>query len=130
MASSGRYLWILFMPALALGSIGCSGGDRPELGRVQGTVTLDGKPLSGAVVMFLPESGRPAVANTDSAGKYDLIYTHGVNGAKVGPNTVRVVWPDDGPAPVPIPAKYNDESQLKKDVKAGSNTFDLKLDSK
>src|SRR5262245_49070668 len=47
---------------------GCSGGDRPELGYVSGTVTMDGEPLVGVIVTFKPEQGRPAVDVTDADG--------------------------------------------------------------
>ncbi len=125
-----RLVLSLLLSAMALGSIGCGRSDLPALGRVRGTVTLDGKPLAGVIVTFLPDKGRPAVANADSNGQYDLLYTHGVKGATVGPNTVRILWPDGAEATVPIPAKYGAKSELKMDVKAGNNTFDLKLESK
>ena len=70
------------------------------------------------------------MANTDSEGNYDLNYTDEVKGAKVGPSTVNIMWPDGEPGPVPIPAKYNTKSELKMDVQSGDNTFDLKLESK
>ena len=130
MVSPGRLVFILLLSAMVLGSIGCRRGDLPELGRVRGTITLDAKPLSGVVVMFLPDKGRPAVANTDSEGRYDLTYVHGVQGANVGPNTVRIVWPDGEPGSAAIPAKYGAQSDLKVDVKSGDNTFDFPMESK
>jgi hypothetical protein len=54
---------------------GCGGGDRPALVEVNGTVTLDGKPLEGAVVVFQPvqvddpKFKRPARSVSDAAGK-------------------------------------------------------------
>jgi hypothetical protein len=112
---------------MAMGSIGCGRSDLPELGRVRGTVTLDGKPLAGVIVTFLPDAGRPAVANTDSKGNYDLMYTHDVKGATVGPNTVRVLWPDGVAGTAAIPDKYGANSELKTDVKPGKNTFDITM---
>lgn len=130
MAYSSRVAFTVLLSVVAFGTIGCGRSDLPELGRVQGVVTLDGKPLAGVIVMFLPEKGRPAVANADSEGRYELMYTHGVKGATVGPNTVRVLWPDGEAGTAKIPEKYNAKSELKMDVKAGKNTFDLKLESK
>lgn len=126
-----RLALIFCLSALSLVSFGCgSQGDRPELGRVQGTVTLDGRPLPGVIVRFFPDTGRPSTAATDSQGHYDLVYTHGVHGAKVGPHTVSLAWPDDEPGTVPIPEKYGDNSQEKVEVKPGSNTFNFALESK
>jgi hypothetical protein len=123
----------VFGSALALAMLtaaGCGGsGDRPELGEVTGTVTLDGQPLKGVIVMFTPDSGRPASGVTDESGRYELIYRYGVSGAKAGPNTVSFEYPtgDSGP---PIPAKYGGQSTLKKHVESGDNAFDFELSSK
>ena len=80
-------LMVMFGGALALS--GC-GEDGPELGRVEGTVTMDGKPLPNASVVFVPENGRPAGATTDAQGKYVLNFTAGREGALLGKNTVRI----------------------------------------
>lgn len=113
---------------LSWGATGCGGsGDRPELGKVSGTVKMDGKPLSGVIVVFKPDAGRAATGIADAAGKYQLTYLHGVNGAKVGPSTVSFEWPlgTSGPA---IPEKYAAKSELKVEVKMGSNTLDFNLE--
>ena len=75
-------------------------------------------------------SGRPAVGTTESDGRYKLMYTHGVSGAKVGPVTVIIAWPDGEPGPMPIPAKYGAQADLKVEVKPGDNTFDFPMESK
>ena len=110
--------------------IGCGRSDLPDLGTVQGKVTMDGQPLAGAIVMFQPASGRPAFGNTDESGYYELKFTDDADGTVVGPNSVRIFWPDGEPGSKPIPAKYNSKSDLKQEVAAGSNTFDFTLDSK
>lgn len=130
MTASPKLALILFFPALSLVAAGCSRGDRPELGEVRGTVTLDGKPLAGVNVQFFPDTGRPATGTTGSDGRYELSYSHGVSGAKVGPATVTIAWPDGEPGPVPVPAKYGAESELKVEVKPGDNTFDFPMESK
>lgn len=121
---------LLVGSAIMVSSVGCGRSDLPPLGRVRGTVTLDGKPLSGAIVSFQPENGRPAVANTDANGNYELVYIGGVKGAKVGLNSVRVFWPDDVEGTAVIPDKYNAKTTLKFEVKPGNNKFDLELESK
>ncbi len=124
-----RLLLIGLLPALVLASIGCGRSDLPELGRVQGTVTLDGKPLAGVIVTFQPDSGRPAVANADSEGRYDLMYTNDVKGATVGQNTVKVIWPDGATPTAKIPEEYGYNSTIKKEVKAGKQTIDIAMKS-
>lgn len=120
----------LCVGAAVMGALGCSRGDLPELGKVSGTVTLDGQPLSGAIVMFQPASGRPAFGNTDESGNYDVSFTGDVKGAVVGKSSVHIFWPDGEPGSKPIPAKYNAKSEITKDVAGGSNTFDFALESK
>lgn len=106
---------------------GCGGsGDRPELGEVTGTVTLDDKPLAGVIIVFKPATGRPGTATTDVDGHYELEYRHGVPGAKLGPNTISFEWPIGAAGPA-IPEKYTTKTELKEDVKAGDNVFDFKL---
>ena len=119
-----------FLSAMVPAIVGCGRSDLPELGRVQGTVTLDGKPLPNAAVGFYPLSGgRQALAIIDEEGKYELTFVDGVNGAKTGVNEVTVFWPDGTEPTAPIPAKYNKDSELKFDVKPGKNTFDIKMES-
>jgi hypothetical protein len=130
--------------------LGCSGlGDQPELGQVTGTITLDGKPLSGIAVVFQPDNGRPARGMTDAEGKYELTYVRQTKGTKVGPNRVEIAPSEDGATEevessddesksvakrpksgkLTVPSRYNVQSELKVDVKAGKNTFDFKLES-
>lgn len=61
--------------ALTLLASGCE-SEGPPLVRVQGVVTLDGRPLAGKSVRFFPQADTPGVgagANTGSDGSYDLI---------------------------------------------------------
>lgn len=110
--------------------LGCS-DNNPPLGKVSGRVTLDDKPLSGVIINFKPDDGRAATATTDQDGMYTLEFSYGVAGAKVGPNTVMFEWPLDGANGPPIPKKYTGlQSELKADVKKGSNQLDFPLKSK
>lgn len=124
-------------------SLGCGSSDRPELGDVHGTVTMDGAPLANAQVVFSPEGGRPSTGVTDAAGKYTLTYIRDIKGAKVGNHSVRIESVPAAPsdpeaatkeAPIPfketIPAKYNAKSTLTAEVKPGENTIDFPLESK
>lgn len=130
MIDGRRLALALFFSAIVPAIVCCGRSDLPELGRVQGTVTLDGKPLPNAAVGFYPLSGgRQALAIIDEEGKYELTFVDGVNGAKTGVNEVTVFWPDGTEPTAPIPAKYNKDSELKFDVKPGKNTFDIKMES-
>lgn len=104
-----------------------------------GTITLDGNPLPDAEVIFTPEGGgRPAVAETNAQGDFELIYTIGQLGAPPGKYVVRVrtattTVNDAGKeviVPEKVPAKYNDQSQLVCEVIQGdTNHFVLNLES-
>lgn len=117
---------VLFSLVLSVATGGCSQGDQPELGEVSGTVKWNGEPLAGVIVMFKPENGRPGSAETDTQGNYELFYKAGVKGTKLGPNTVSLTWPTGFDGPV-IPEKYAGRSELKLDVKAGANKYDIEI---
>jgi hypothetical protein len=119
-----------------LGSVvGC--GDA-NLGRVRGTVTLDGQPLDGAMVTFAPvEGGRPAAGRTDAQGRYQLVYSRDSSGAMIGEHLVTISTYDERPGengedliiPERVPARYNANSELKKTVESGSNEINFELES-
>lgn len=84
---------------LALVCPGCSGtasdDSLPDFNTVKvvpagGVVTLDGKPLPKAVVIFMPKSGPPPQGETDENGRYKLNY--GRDGAPPGEYTVAVSY--------------------------------------
>jgi len=112
---------------------GCGGvGDLPELSDVTGYVQLDGQPVAAAQVTFQPEGGRPSTGFTDKDGYYELSYSRGETGAKVGRHTVQIstfVAPDEEQAGAPerIPARFNMKSELIREVAAEDNdiSFDL-----
>jgi hypothetical protein len=109
---------------------GCGGqGDRPPLGQVTGRVTIGGEPLAGVLVLFHPDSGRMAGGTTDKDGKYELSYTDEAKGCKVGPATIGFAAPTGGSPSHAIPAKYQNKSELKREVKAGAQTFDFELEA-
>lgn len=120
--------------ALALACVvgGCGRSDRPQLGRVGGTVTLDGAPLVGALVVFIPDGpGRSALATTDSAGRYELTYLRDIPGANVGSHTVRITTAteDRGGREI-LPPRYHEKTELAATIAPGANTIDFPLKSK
>jgi hypothetical protein len=69
---------------------GC-GPSRPETVPVSGRVTLDGRPVEGATVMFSPEAeGRPATGTTDAEGNFTLKTFEPGDGALLGKHRVTV----------------------------------------
>ena len=129
----------LFVAVVSVGVTGC-GGDTPPIGAVSGTITLNGQPLEGATVEFAPAKGRGSIGVTDDKGTYVLKYTNTVDGALVGEHTVRITTgaprsasneggDSPGGKPERIPPAYNSQSEVKAEVKAGSNTFDYDIDS-
>lgn len=116
---------------------GCGGPDK--VGGVTGKVTLSGQPLPDAMVTFSPtaEGATSGVGKTDSEGNYTLTFAADVEGAQEGENVVRISTyreanPDADPpqpaVPEKVPAKYNVKTELKVEVKPGSNTFDFPLE--
>jgi len=70
---------------------GCSNSSRPPTYRVTGTVTLQGKPVAGAAITFVPTGeGEAASAITDSEGKYALTTWEAGDGARPGEYRVKV----------------------------------------
>lgn len=116
--------------------VGCStrSADQPEIAPVSGTVTLDGRPLGNARVVFQSDAGAIAFAKTSADGTYELTYIRSAKGAGLGRNVVRISTPTDGPVGPkwkdPIPAAYNTASTLEAEVVKGRNVFDFALESK
>ncbi len=113
---------------------------------------MDGEPLAATVVVFSPDNGRPARGKTDAEGKYELTYIGQTHGAKIGHHRVEIAPNEEGedeaeieaatagesaatskppvkPKKIGVPARYNVNSGLEADVKAGENVFDFKLES-
>jgi hypothetical protein len=129
------------MPLAACLLLGCSSGG-PDIAYVSGRVTMDGKPLPNATVVFVPENGRPAGATTDAEGNYVLNFAQGRKGAIPGPSSIRIMTfrdadQDENGNPIPasketVPARYNTDSTLSFDVEPGKKNvanFDLESEA-
>jgi hypothetical protein len=71
---------------------------------VKGRVTLDGKPVAGATVLFVPDApdrGRPASAQTDNDGNFRLMTYRLEDGAVPGAYRIVVSKTEAAPAPDP-----------------------------
>ena len=137
--------WLLVGVALALAS-GC-GGQR--FAPVAGRITLNGKPLANAQIVFnmIPregsiESAPSAVGTTNQNGEYTLRVSQTQTGAPVGKHRVAISAMStqanpDSDAPVApgaaprniVPSRYNDKTELICEVSASGNDhadFELK----
>jgi predicted small lipoprotein YifL len=106
---------------------GC-GESGPQVAPVSGRVTLDGKALAMADVSFQPDgSQRASYGRTDNDGRYVLMYKRGQPGAIAGEHTVRIwVSRELVPNPPIIAARFDTQSELRREVKAGEdNVFDF-----
>jgi len=139
----------VFAAALCMWAGGCGSGG-PELVPLTGTVTLDGEPVEGASVTFMPQfTGQPATGTTDVTGKFSLrTHPHG-EGVMPGKHKVTVqkmeisgLLPDDqglsgGIAPGGIqetwhtPKRYAspETSDLVVEVEPGMEPVEVKLKS-
>lgn len=136
--------------AVCLSLAGCGGGvaDKPTVGKVSGVVTLEGKPVAGATIVFNPDNARSTTGPTSSAitgpdGKYTLMAPGGEEGAVVGFHKVTVSCPpppgesssnSGTPAAAPttpcsVPEKFSTlaTTDVTKEVMAGKNEFAIDL---
>ena len=136
-----RAAWLLAVSCVtAGGTVGCSDAAY-ELAPVSGVVTLDGKPVGQAVVVFQPigsednmTPGPSSSGQADSEGHFALETIQGEPGAVVGNHRVKITTPqpaiagnsDSGFAqPVHkevIPARYNSDTELTFDVPEDGTT--------
>jgi hypothetical protein len=89
MFGRGRIAWGILLTA-SVGMAGC--GDKAKPVKVNGTVTLDGKPLPGATITFLPagEGGRSASGLSGTDGSFDLTTYKPGDGALAGDYKITV----------------------------------------
>jgi hypothetical protein len=139
--------WLIGVGLVSL--LGCSDGGAKII-PVSGTVTLNGKPLANATVLFSPiakpgevNAGDGSAGKTNANGEYTLTTSHGLPGAQVGTHRVRISVlvqqsgsgderrPRGGwPVKDQIPARYNEETKLTFEVTApGPHKKDFELTS-
>ena len=127
---------------LSVTLLGC-GSDGPELAEVTGTVTVDGKPVPNATVIFNPVAagGSNSLGKTDAQGNYRLEFTQDKTGAMIGQHVVEITtkkiaasdMPDTGEVVqstfVAIPPQYKKRGALTAEVKDQRNKIDFELRS-
>jgi hypothetical protein len=150
MRAQSRFQLIGLVGVLLLGLVGC--GKQVEYNNaVEGTVTLNGKPLANVLVEFVPDppegvKADPSRALADENGHYTLERADGEPGAMVGHHFVVILrgrgmdrsideFADEEGAPGrdrrPIPARYTTASTtpLRIEVHASEHTYNLELRS-
>jgi len=126
--------WTLLIATVSLvTTFGCSQSDS-KLGKVTGTVFVDGQPASaGLKIEFDPitKGVRGSTAVTDETGRYEAVYSLSRKGVRKGDCVVKLVLPEVAPprpgrkAKLPFPAQYYDSIQQVSIN--GSTTVDLEL---
>ncbi len=129
-----RVVWCV-LGALVTASLlgGCGKPKGTAVVPVSGTVTFDGKPIEGAVVMFVPvDKGETASGATDTQGKFTLNTASATTpGAVPGSYKVSVTKTSIG-AKVAAPVMTQEESmkQAMEYVKGGFNKMGKKPEIK
>lgn len=139
---------LIFLASFVLA--GCGGPDGPPRAAVEGTVTLDGKPLAAGMVRFVPKDGTPGqkVSVSIEAGKFSVGAEHG---PPVGAHRIEIESSDTGGLAmddedvidkmqaegirrvkvVKVPPWYNRESKLAETVSASEpNQYVFELSTK
>lgn len=117
---------------LPVATEGCSRAKppAPQLVDVRGTVTLNGKPVTNVMVVFLSEGGEDSSGVTNSQGNFRLMYHGGKeSGAVPGKHQVQFITASpDQPATL-LPARYlSGESGISVEVTSpGPNEIPLEL---
>jgi hypothetical protein len=117
--------------------IGC--GSSKEVS-IKGSVTFDGQPVGPGSIVFAPETGNESikVAAPIEDGKYEI---GAERGATPGMFRVEISWSKKTGRQIPsadpgvmvdevqeaIPAKYNAQSTLSREIKPGENVHDFDL---
>lgn len=86
--------WLIWLQVLAVVGFapGCNSDNNPKTYQVTGTLTVNGKPVDQATLVFLPSAadGYPATGITDADGKYQLTTFTAGDGAVPGDYTIKV----------------------------------------
>ena len=130
---------LALLPLLA----GCGkSSDGPERGDVRGKITVGGQPLEYGAIIFYPTAGTqgPSAGGQINDGKYAISTKNGpivgknrieITGSKHTGETTRISTGQEIPKMVPVvPAKYNTNSELVRDIESGKNTLDFALNGR
>ena len=107
----------------------------PKLVKVDGIVTLDERPITGVLVMFLPKEekdGRPASGFADATGAFELGTVNPGDGVVPGHYQIVVTQQSEAKSPPAIPAIYSnpEKTPLQCKVERDGQIVKLELKSK
>jgi len=129
---------------VAFAATGCGkSATREGFAEAYGTITLDGKPLANAEVIFETEKGS-SYGRTDDNGEYCAQYSRTLSGAGIGKARVKistkVIFPDENLEELDyntktgehtkvelVPPKYNTNSELTVEIKQDGAPYDFAL---
>lgn len=131
-----RAAWIAVCGLVLVAALGCGEGGNTAL--VTGTVTLDGQPIPTGTMLFVPVDGQsPTAGGEIKDGHYSARVP--ITVMKISISAPRVVGtkkiydtPDSPEMPITeeaLPARYNEETELRLEVKPGTNQHDFELKS-
>ena len=86
---------VCLLAMVVVPTAGCGDSDAPDLVHVSGRVLLDGEPVPGAFVKFVPNSGPASGGETSENGEFELMAPGNRVGAVVDSHTVTVTCPFD-----------------------------------
>lgn len=124
--------------------IGCGGGDDFATAPVSGTVTMNGQPVTGGTITFVPlgegeaeVTGKPASGAIQKDGSFTLSTYEEGDGAVIGkhrvmyapPPPVATAVPEGGHGAPSPPSPYAGAFPVKPQVEvtSGENQFDIKI---
>lgn len=123
---------------LAIVATGCSRG--PVMAKISGEVTVDGQPLKDGRILFTPEDGQGQTGgSTITDGKFQVEVPPAK--MKVQINASQVIGKQAAYEGVPnspmmdivkeiIPKRYNDQTELREEIKPGAQSVKYELRSK
>lgn len=129
-------VWLTVTLLAALLMSGCA---EPTTGVVTGTITVDGRPAKSGSIAFFPVDGKSITAGAEILdGEYTAEVPLGASKVEIRVSKVvgeRKLY--DAPnSPIKpllaeaLPARYNDETELRLDVQPGENRKDFQLTTK
>lgn len=107
----------------------------PPLGKVKGTIKIDGQPVRGARIEFHPmaavnpaggENLATSMAMSDGNGNYELYYGSNIPGAVIGQHKIMISATDLTGHEL-VPPSWNASSNEVHEVKKGSNTINFEI---
>lgn len=135
---------LVLLPCFLAALVAGCGGEK-GMGLVSGKVTVDGQvPAAGSSITFFPADGKQSAGATLADGNYSVNVPTGESRVEIRvprPATNAPAAPKAGPGSEgpgggggyiteSLPAKYNDQSELKLTINSGTNQKDWEVSTK